>query len=561
MLDERHPASASNLDSIEVAVDVRPLGQMLIHSARRFPDNEALVFPGARQTYSELLASAWSVAGSLVGLGIRPGEHVGLLMTNHPDLVAAYYATVMIGAVAVPINARYRTSELAFLARDADLAALLTHDSAAERVDFAAILAEVLPGLADAADPRSLSLEVAPSLRSVVMMGASSPAGMIDRSEFDRLAASADPALLRHYVEAVPLRSVALILYTSGTTSQPRGAMITHEAFARIWTTTAARWGTTAADRHWTALPLFHVTALGCMTWVLSTGATFLSDYHVDAERALWTIEEERVTEFYPAYPAVMEDITGHPRFASADFGSVRVFLNVAPPVLLARFQDRIPHAIQRTTYGMTEGGPVTLTRLDDPLATRLGTCGDPQSGIEVAVRDEEGRDLPPGERGEIHFRGYNAFSGYYGDPEKTAATLLEGGWVRTGDVGILDADGHLSFLGRTKESLKVGGENVGPQEIEARLMAHPAVKFAQVVGMPDARLDEVPAAFVELTAGFDVSEHQLIDHCRGHIASFKVPRLIRFIGDDEWPMSATKVQRFRLRDRLLAELGQEPGA
>jgi acyl-CoA synthetase (AMP-forming)/AMP-acid ligase II len=329
--------------------------------------------------------------------------------------------------------------------------------------------------------------------------------------------------------------------------------MITHEAFARIWTTTAARWGTTAADRHWTALPLFHVTALGCMTWVLSTGATFLSDYHVDAERALWTIEEERVTEFYPAYPAVMEDITGHPRFASADFGSVRVFLNVAPPELLARFQ--------MTTYGMTEGGPVTLTRLDDPLATRLGTCGDPQSGIEVAVRDEEGRDLPPGERGEIHFRGYNAFSGYYGDPEKTAATLLEGGWVRTGDVGILDADGHLSFLGRTKESLKVGGENVGPQEIEARLMAHPAVKFAQVVGMPDARLDEVPAAFVELTAGFDVSEHQLIDHCRGHIASFKVPRLIRFIGDDEWPMSATKVQRFRLRDRLLAELGQEPGA
>lgn len=544
-----------NLDAIELAVNVRPLGQTLVHGAREHPQNEALIFPGSRQTYAELLDSAWSVARSLVGLGIKPGQHVGLLMTNHPDLVAAYYATVMVGAVAVPINARYRTAELAFLARDADLTTLLTHDSAVERVDFAGILTEALPGLADAADRRSLSLRGAPTLRSVVMMGSSSPPGMIDRAEFDALAASADEELLRHYVEAVSLRSVALILYTSGTTSQPRGAMITHEAFSRIWTATAARWQTTPADRHWTALPLFHVTALGCMTWVLSKGATFLSDHYVDPERALRTIEQERVTEFYPAYPAVMEDITGHPRFATTDFSSVRAFLNVAPPELLARFQERIPHAVQMTTYGMTEGGPVTLTRLDDPPATRIGTCGDCQSGIEVVIRDPDGNDVALGERGEIHFRGYNAFSGYYGDPRKTAATLLEGGWVRTGDIGTMDAEGHVKFLGRTKETLKVGGENVGPQEIEERLMTHPAVKFAQIVGIPDDRLDEVPVAFVELSTDHDVSEEDLIDHCRGHIASFKVPRLVRFIDHDEWPMSATKVQRFKLRERIVAEL------
>jgi acyl-CoA synthetase (AMP-forming)/AMP-acid ligase II len=253
-----------------------------------------------------------------------------------------------------------------------------------------------------------------------------------------------------------------------------------------------------------------------------------------------------------------MEGLLAHPRFEEADLSSIRIFLNVAPPEVLDKFQKRLPHAIQLTTYGGTEGGPVTLTRPDDPLEDRINTCGRCQPGLELRVVDEQGRVLGPGETGIIQFRGWNTLSGYYKSPEKTAESMPGEGWVTMMDLGVLDEKGQVLFLGRAKETLKVGGENVAPQEVEAHLCTHPAVKLAQVVGMPDERLVEVPAAFVELLPGAEATEEELIEHCRGRIASFKVPRLIRFIDGDEWPMSATKIQRFKLRDRLLAELAGE---
>jgi fatty-acyl-CoA synthase len=185
----------------------------------------------------------------------------------------------------------------------------------------------------------------------------------------------------------------------------------------------------------------------------------------------------------------------------------------------------------------------------------RLNTCGACQPGLELRVVDPFGKPLGPGERGIIQFRGYNTLSGYWNAPEKTAETMVGDGWVTMQDLGVLDAEGRVLFLGRVKETMKVGGENVAPQEIEAHLSTHPAVKLVSVVGIPDQRLVEVPAAFVELLPGHEATEEELIEHCRGKIASFKVPRLIRFIGEDEWPMSATKLQRFKLRDRLLEEL------
>jgi acyl-CoA synthetase (AMP-forming)/AMP-acid ligase II len=360
---------------------------------------------------------------------------------------------------------------------------------------------------------------------------------------------------LRNRTEGVLLRDTALILYTSGTTSQPRGAMLTHEAFVRGWNAVGRIWHTTPEDRHYTALPLFHVTALGCMTWVLGAGATFYSDYTIDAGRCLACLETERITQFYPAYQPVMEAVLAHPSFAGADLSALKIFSNVAPPEVLDRFQRRLPHAVQLTVYGGTEGGVVTITRPDDPLEARLGTCGSPQPGAEIRVVDGEGRPLGPGERGLIEFRGFNTLSGYWKSPEKTAESMRGHGWVTMGDLGVLDADGRVLFLGRQKETLKVGGENVAPQEIEAQLSTHPAVKLVQVVGIPDDRLVEVPAAFVELLPGAQATGAELIEHCRGRIASFKVPRVIRFIDGEEWPMSATKIQRFKLRQRLLAEL------
>ncbi len=552
-------STAGPLEQVWIPEGVVPLGQMLLRSARRSPDREALVFPDVRLSYRALADRTWQVARSLTGLGVQPREHVGVLMTNHPDLVATVFGAALIGATVVPINARYRTTELHSIVEDADLVALITHDSADEHVDFTSLLHESLPGLREAADPMALSLPDHPYLRQVVMMGCRRPEGMVDRDAFAALGENVDEERLRTRVEGVPLRDFTLILYTSGTTSQPRGAMITHEAFVRGWIGVAGIWHTSPDDRHYTALPLFHVTALGCLTWVLAAGGTFFSDYNFDAGRCLHALETERITEFYPAYQPVMEGVLAHPDFQDADLSSLRIFQNVAPPEVLAKFQRRIPHAVQLTCYGGTEGGVVTMTRPEDPPEVRLNTCGTPQQGVELRVVDENGLPLGPGERGIIEFRGFNTLSYYWKSPEKTAQSIRENGWVTMQDLGVLDEGGRVLFLGRQKETLKVGGENVAPQEIEAQLSTHPAVKLVQVVGIPDDRLLEVAAAYVELVPGGEATEEELVEHCRGRIASFKVPRMIRFIDGDEWPMSATKIQRFKLRERLLAELERQP--
>ncbi len=536
--------------------DVLPLGQLFLRAVARDPGKEALVFPDVRLTYAALADRAWEIASGLVGLGVGAGQHVGVLMTNHPDLVATYYGTLLAGATAVPINARYRTVELEHLVRDADLTALVTADHADAHVDFAGLLHAALPGLAESDGAVELSLPDHPRLRRVVLLGTREAAGMVTAAEFAEAAARAGDDAVRRRSDAVRVRDIALILYTSGTTAAPRGAMLTHEAFGRGWMATGRTFRTTAADRHWSALPLFHVTALGCLTWVHGNGATFFSDYTVDAGRAVRCLADERITEFYPAYPPVMESIVNHPDFAAADLHAMKAFLNVAPPELLARFQARIPNAVQLTTYGQTEAGCVTVTRMDDPLEARLGTCGTCQPGMELRVADELDRPVPPGTPGELQFRGFNAFSGYYNHPEKTREAFAPDGWVRTGDLGWMDEQGRSMFLGRIAETLKVGGENVAPQEIEAQLATHPAVSLVAVVGIPDPRLLTVAAAFVELAPGATATEAELIAHCRGRIASFKVPRVVRFLRGDEWPMSTTKVQRTKLRERLVAELG-----
>jgi acyl-CoA synthetase (AMP-forming)/AMP-acid ligase II len=224
--------------------------------------------------------------------------------------------------------------------------------------------------------------------------------------------------------------------------------------------------------------------------------------------------------------------------------------LNVGPVDLLAQMQAAVPGVVQLSLYGSTEGGgAITYGRLDDDLDTRLTTCGAPLPGTEVRI----------GADGEILVRSFALFEGYANDDAKTEAAFDAGGWYRTGDRGALDERGRLRFLGRLKDMLKVGGENVAPAEIESLLSTHPAVKLVQVVGVPDARLDEVPVAFVELRAGAEASEEELIAFCAQRIASFKVPRWVRFVGD--WPMSATKIQKGPLREAMLAELGSAVGA
>ncbi|HEY3653801.1 MAG TPA: AMP-binding protein [Steroidobacteraceae bacterium] len=532
----------------------RTMGDLLLAGAEQWPTAHALVHLDERISYAELADRSWQIARSLAALGIRPRQKIGVLMHNSPELVATLFGISLLGAVVVPINARYRSSEIAFLTRDAELSAILTTARNVDYIDFVAVLQEAFPGLNQADDPTALRLSSAPILRRVVLFGADDRPGVLGQRQFNSWAERADLKRLIRWCEGVAIRDVAAIIYTSGTTANPRGAILTHEAFVRAWMMVGRRWGIRPDDRFWNPCPLFHIAGLGPLMFVIGHGATFVTDSWFDPGRALRIIARERATLLYPTYPPITQALISHPDFANTDLGAVRVWLNVAPPDTLRQMAAAIPHAIHITTYGSTEGGPVTMNSPSDSAEERLTTCGDPLPGNDLRVVDPQTRaELPPGTPGEIIYRGYNVFSGYYNDPDKTAATIDADGWVLTGDVGTLDERGMLLFQGRIKDMLKIGGENVAPSEVESYLSTHPAVKLVQVVGIPDSRLIEVVAAFVELQAGATVGEAELISFCRGRIASFKVPRFIRFV--TEWPMSATKIQRNKLREQLIQEL------
>ncbi len=536
------------------------LGDLLLRAAASTPEADAVVFPEERLTYRELAERAGTLARGLIGLGLEPGEKVGVLMANSPDCIATIYAIALAGAVVVPINTRYRAVELPYVITNAELAAIITSDRIDDYVDLLGLIASAFPGIESAPDPYRLSLEAAPALRAVVALGGRVGPGTVDEQGLLDAAARATESELARRRASVRVRGTALVLYTSGTTAQPRGCVLTHEALVRCWTNVGRVFRLTAEDRCWAPCPLFHLGAVGPLLMCAAHGAAFISDTFFEPTAALSLIERERATVLYPAYPPITQAVLTHPAFVETDVTAARAMLNVGPPDLLRQMQSAMPQVVQLSLYGLTEGGgAITYNRLGDDIDVRTETCGTPLPGSEVRIVDPDtGAEPRPGDEGEILIRGVSVCEGYYRDPEKTAAQFDAAGWFHTGDRGSLDAGGRLRFLGRLKDMLKVGGENVAPAEIEAHLGLHPAVKLVQVVGVPDPRLEQVPAAFVELKPGHTATEQDLLDHCRDQIAGFKVPRYIRFVS--EWPMSATKVQKEPLRARLLEELAINEG-
>lgn len=536
------------------------LGDLLLRTAAHHPDHDAVVFPSERLSYAELAGRARELARGLIGLSIGPGEKVGVLMANGPDCVATIFAIALAGATVVPINTRYRAVELPYVITNAKLAAIVTSDRIDDYVDLLGLIQEALPGLADSPDPERLSLPAAPRLRAVAVLGTRRSPGTVTEARMIEAAATVTEAELDRRRAGVAVRGTALVLYTSGTTAQPRGCILTHEALVRCWTNVGRIFKLDSEDRCWAPCPLFHLGAIGPLLMCAAHGAAFVSDTFFEATSALGLLERERPTILYSAYPPITQAVLTHPDFAATDVSAARAMLNVGPPDLLRQMQSALPHVIQLSLYGLTEGGgAITYNRLDDDLDVRVETCGTPLPGVEVRILDPEtGAEREPGQEGEIVIRGVSVCDGYHGDPDKTARQFDRDGWFHTGDRGSLDEAGRLRFLGRLKDMLKVGGENVAPAEIETHIGRHPAVKLVQVVGVPDNRLDEVPAAFVELRPGHTASAEDLLEHCRGQIARFKLPRYIRFV--NEWPMSATKVQKEPLRSRLIEELAGARG-
>jgi fatty-acyl-CoA synthase len=547
-------------DLAAIRISATTLGDLLLQAWDRSPDKEALVFPEGRKTYDQVVQSVLHKARGLIALGVKPGDHVGILLPSGIEFVETLFAAAMCGAVSVLMNARFKAPEMAYVAENADLTTIVTDDTCSDFIDFTGRLAEALPDIAGAADPRNLALAATPKLKRVVVYGARSVPGFVDQAAFDAAAETVETIEVHRRRLNVRIRSTCMILYTSGTSANPKGCLISHEAVTREASNlTRNRWAFTPDERAWSPLPLFHIAAMLCMLGAVDVGGTFIGQPHFDAGESLRQIEAERVTMMFLPFVTFHQAMIAHPDWERTDMSSVRLqnsCFAFMPDRVGAAYRDKAPNMLQVGTMGMTEAtGIVTTGGYDMAPEKGLQKLGYPLVGIECRIADlDTGAEKAVDERGEILIRGYNLFDGYYKDAEKTAAAIDAEGWYHSGDIGSIDADGHVMFHGRFKDMLKVGGENVAAAEVEAVLASHPGVRLAQVVGLPDDRLAEIPAAYVERSGEADAEADELIAYTRARLASFKVPRHIRFI--DEWPMSASKIQKFKLRVQLMEELG-----
>jgi acyl-CoA synthetase (AMP-forming)/AMP-acid ligase II len=530
------------------------IANLLANQARGIPDDVYAIFPDAQFTFGALDQQARAVAKALIAMGIRPGDHIATLMPNCADWLPAYFGGLYAGATVVALNARYKRHELDYTIRNRRARILLTTDAIEDHVDFVALIGDVFPDLEDQADPAALKLASAPDLLAVARFGSVRRKGILPHDDMIALGRALGDTAVDAAMAAIGPEDPAAIIYTSGTTSNPKGCVLTHGGIQRSWYTFAEIVDLRHGQKVWMPMPFFHTGGIGPMTAILSRGAAFMTQPHFEADSAIRLIEEHRIDHLYPGFPQMSLAVLDHPDYSKERFGFVRSLLNVGPPAMQQGIQDKLPDGAPiLNLFGMTEGsGIVTFTPFDAPLDLRLTSSGLPPAHTEVRIIDPESGDpCPPGEPGEIQFRGGGAFKLYYRDAEATAATILPDGWVRTGDRGELDDRGYLYYLGRLKDMLKVGGENVAAAEIEFFLSHHPEVKMVQVIGGADARMGEVPIAFVERVSGGKVDARALIEMCEGQLARWKIPVQIIFV--TEWPMSTTKVQKFRLEQQLPA--------
>jgi len=523
----------------------RPLAQLLLDSAQRHGERDCVVVDDDRITYAGLADRATWYARALTGLGVGRGDRVGILMANCLDFVEVLFGASLLGAVPMLYNARFKAREVAHCTADAGVRVIFTNGLVDQHIDYVELLAKAGIGT-------SVAVE------HIVFLGPEGHGHCVGPGRLAELADGVEEDAVLEQHRRTDVADTALMFYTSGTTAMPKGCPLDHVVLQHAGVVGGLdRLGLRGGDVMWAPLPMFHSAFTQPLTGVFHVGGTLVSTVHFDAGEALRQIAREGVTVAFPAFPTVTMQLLDHPDYTPGSFASVRTMLNVGPREELVAMQERMPQTSQITAYGLSEcGGSVVMCDPDDPLDARTANSGRALPGNEIEIRDGQGRQLGAGERGEICVRGRGVFGGYHGDRAATEEAFDVDGWFRTGDLGEIDADGNLTFTGRLKDMLKVGGENVAAIEVEGFLSLHPAVKLAQVVGRPDAKYGEVPVAFVELAPDAEATSDDIIEFCRGEIASFKVPRAVHFV--DAWPMGATKILKYELRARLAAMTGEK---
>jgi acyl-CoA synthetase (AMP-forming)/AMP-acid ligase II len=518
--------------------------ERLVEQIDSYPRQKvACVIGDAEFSYGELVDASRGLAGYLTEIGVRRGERVAIWLPNSFEWVAALLAVGSIGAILVPINTRFQKGEAEYVLRQSESKVLITRTSFA-KTEYRDKVARWFPNLEG--DGTQEDDEQIASLEQVVWVGGDAPAGA---HPWEKVVSWQGEPTATGCQKMDPV----LIQYTSGTTSFPKGALLTHYGILHNAYIVAGRMHIGPEDKVFCAGPFFHIGGVTMQVLLsLLFEVPFYTLERFDPATAFEAVARHGCTT-YSGIDSLFLMVRNLEHFDKEGFSTVRTGWTAATPEILGLIREELGIEHILNVFGTSETSPnVTITDVDDPPQKRHFSCGRAHPGCEIAIIDPETHEhLPPGERGEIITRGYNVMLGYYGKPDETDAVFLEGGWFRTGDVGSMDADGYLYFHGRYKEIIRVGGENFSPQEVEGILYEHPAVEQVALVGMPDETYGEVPVAVMRTRPGSSLDAEEVREYLAGKVAGFKIPRRVEEV--DEFPMTESgKIQKFRVRERLL---------
>ena len=536
------------------------IGRYFDSACARYGAHEALVVrhQNVRLSYAELKLKVDALACSLIRLGLKPGERIGIWSQNNLEWALTQFATAKAGLVLVNINPAYRRAELEYALNKVGCRALIL-SPAFKSSDYLEMLSDLAPELATC-KPGALRSERLPALEMVIRMGEAQSHGMFN---FDTLlSAPSLPQLqaLEALGDTLQFDDPINIQFTSGTTGNPKGATLSHHNILNNGFFVGEAIGLSEADRLCIPVPLYHCFGmvmgnLGCLTH----GATMVYPSEAfEPLAALETLAEERCTAMY-GVPTMFIAVLDHPRFGEFDLTTLRTGIMAGSPCpteVMKRVVDKMHMGEVTIAYGMTETSPVSFqSGRDDPLDRRVSTVGRIQPHCEVKIIDTDGRIVPRGTPGELCTRGYSVMLGYWGDEAKTREAIDAAGWMHTGDIATIDEAGYCNIVGRIKDMVIRGGENIYPREIEEFLYRHPKIVDVQVVGVPDEKYGEALCAWIILREGESLTEDEVRAFCQGQIAHYKIPAYIRFT--DSFPMTVTgKIQKFQIRERMKQELG-----
>ncbi|MFF7860690.1 AMP-binding protein [Pseudomonas monteilii] len=541
------------------ALLTQTIGQAFDATVARCTDSEALVsrHQGLRYSWRQLAEQVDTHARALMALGVNTGDRVGIWSPNCAQWCILQLASAKVGAILVNINPAYRVGELEYVLRQSACRWLVCAD-AFKTSDYHAMVQELAPELASAT-PGELACERLPELRGVISLAANPPAGLLP---WQALAERAGQTTTQAYTarqQSLQFDQPVNIQYTSGTTGAPKGATLSHYNILNNGFMVGESLGLTEHDRMVIPVPLYHcfgmvMANLGCITH----GSTMIYPNDAfDAELTLRAVAEERASILY-GVPTMFIAMLDHPARQGMDLSTLRsgIMAGATCPIeVMRRVIDQMHMAEVQIAYGMTETSPVSLqTGPDDDLELRVTTVGRTQPQLENKLVDADGCIVPRGEIGELCTRGYSVMLGYWDNPQATADAIDPAGWMHSGDLAVMDEHGYVRIVGRNKDMIIRGGENIYPRELEEFFYTHPAVADAQVIGIPCSRYGEEIVAWIKLHPGHSATVEELQGWCKARIAHFKVPRHIRFV--DEYPMTVTgKVQKFRMREITVAEI------